>query len=83
MIFFVAILSIMNAIKISKELYLLFGDYPPESVYMLQNFMNNNFFKLNYQRLSTAAILVILVISVIIGIYLRCATKEDVTGNDY
>ena len=35
---------------------LLYGGYPDESVYMLQNFLNNHFVKLNYQYISTAAI---------------------------
>ena len=40
-----------------RESYLLFGDYPHESVYLMQNYMNNNFYAVNYQRLSTASIL--------------------------
>ena len=77
MIFFVTILSVMNGLKISKEMQLMFGNYPPNSVYMIQNFMNNNFFKLNYQRLSTAAILVIIVITIFISFYLRHTAKEE------
>ena len=77
MIFFTSVLSVMNGLKISKELYLLYGDYPPHIVYMLQTFMNNNFFKLNYQRLSTAAILVIMAISIFIGFYLRYTAKQE------
>ncbi|MFQ9847587.1 MAG: hypothetical protein ACLRXC_12200 [[Clostridium] leptum] len=32
------------------------GEYPHESVYMLQNFINNNMETLNYQRLSAASL---------------------------
>lgn len=70
-IFFVSILSVMNSFQIFREAYGLYGNYPPNSVYMLQHFMNNNFFKLNYQRLSTAAFILILSISVMISIFLR------------
>lgn len=67
-IFFVTIFSIINSFKVFREVYLLTGDYPYESLYMLQHFMNNAFQSLNYQRLSVAAIVMSLFMIVIIGI---------------
>lgn len=67
-IFFVTIFSIINSFKVFREVYLLTGDYPYESLYMLQHFMNNAFHSLNYQRLSAAAIIMSLFMIVIIGI---------------
>lgn len=67
-IFFVTIFSIINSFKVFREVYLLTGDYPYESLYMLQHFMNNAFQSLNYQRLSAAAIVMSLFMIVIIGI---------------
>ena len=61
-IFFVFVISIMNSFKSFREAYLLNGDHPDISIYMLQHFMNNNFSNLNYQRLSVAAFLVFFVI---------------------
>ena len=56
-LFFCLILSFVNSFRIFKEIYYLFGgDYPPNSVYMVQHFMNNQFSKLNYQLLSAGAI---------------------------
>ncbi len=75
-IFFVVILSIMNSFQIFREAYGLYGNYPPNSVYLLQHFMNNNFFKLNYQRLSTAAFILILFISVLISVFLKYQNKH-------
>ena len=46
------------------------GTNPHESIYMLQHFMNNNFYKLNYQRLSTAALLLVLGISAVLAVFL-------------
>lgn len=66
-ILFVAILSLINSFKIFREVYLLTGDYPYDSLYMLQNFMNNTFRSLDYQKLSAAAIIMALVMIVIIG----------------
>lgn len=67
-IFFSVILSIVNSFKIYKESYLLYGSYPDDSVYMMQNYLDNHFFKLNYQNISSAAIIFAVVIYLIIGI---------------
>ncbi|GHV13255.1 sugar ABC transporter permease [Clostridia bacterium] len=65
-IFFTGILSVINSLKIFKESYLLYGQYPDTSVYMLQNYLNNHFTKLNYQNISTAAILFFAVIYILV-----------------
>ena len=66
-IFFVALLSLINSFKVFREVYLLTGDYPFDTLYMLQHFMNNTFGSLDYQTLSSAAILMSAVMIVIIG----------------
>lgn len=67
-IFFVAILSLINSFKIFREVYLLTGGYPYGNIYYLQHFMNNQFEALNYQKLSTAAVIMSIVMIIIIGI---------------
>lgn len=42
-IFFTVILSVVNSLKIYKESYLLYGKYPSDSVYMMQNYLDNHF----------------------------------------
>lgn len=64
---FVTILSLINSFKVFREIYLLTGSYPKE-LYMLQHFMNNTFISLDYQKLSTAAIIMSIVMIIIIGI---------------
>jgi len=44
-IFFTLILSFVNSLKIYRESYLLWGSYPDDNVYMLQNYLSNHFFK--------------------------------------
>jgi len=66
-IVFVALLSLINSFKVFREVYLLTGDYPFDTLYMLQHFMNNTFGSLDYQKLSSAAILMSVVMIVIIG----------------
>lgn len=66
-IFFAFIISIVNSLRVYREAYLLLGQYPDSSIYMLQHFMNNNFANLNYQRLSTASVIVFIVIAALFG----------------
>jgi multiple sugar transport system permease protein len=52
---FVLIISIINSFKVFREVYLLAGAYPHDSIYTLQHFMNNMFSSLDYQKLTSAA----------------------------
>ena len=65
-ILFVAILSLINSFKVFREVYLLAGDYPYDTLYMLQHFMNNTFRALDYQKLSAAAIIMGIVMCIVI-----------------
>ena len=55
------IMSIINSFKIFREIYLITGNYPQESIYTLQHFMNNMFSSLNYPRLTSATGLLVFV----------------------
>jgi len=81
-ILFVTILSLINSFKVFREVYLLTGDYPYDSLYMLQHFMNNTFRNIDYQKLSSAAILMAIVMVAIIGALFIAENKfgEDVEG---
>ena len=67
-ILFVTIMSLINSFKVFREIYLLKGDYPYDTMYMLQHFMNSTFGKLDYQKMSAAAIMMAIVMVIIIGI---------------
>ncbi len=67
-IVFVTVLSLIQSFKIFREIYLLTGDYPYESLYMLQHFMNNTFQSLDYQKLSAAAVLMFDVLVLLMGV---------------
>lgn len=81
-ILFVAIMSLINSFKVFREVYLLTGDYPYDSLYMLQHFMNNTFKSLNYQKLASAAVLMAIVMCVVIGALFIVENKfgKDVEG---
>lgn len=75
----VLIMSVINSFKVFKEIYLITGNYPHDSIYMLQHFMNNMFFSLNYQRLATATSILVLIISLLTQLlfkFERRATRE-------
>lgn len=67
-ILFVTIMSLINSFKVFREIYLLTGNYPYDTIYMMQHFMNNAFTQLDYQKLSAAAIMMSIVMVIIIGI---------------
>lgn len=67
-ILFVTIMSLINSFKVFREIYLLTGNYPYDTIYMMQHFMNNAFTQLDYQKLSAAAIMMSIVMIIIIGI---------------
>ncbi len=78
-ILFVTIMSLINSFKVFREIYLMTGDYPYSSLYMLQHFMNNTFASLDYQKLSAAAIIMFIVVTVLVYIMYQI---EDFYGKD-
>lgn len=76
-LFFVVILSTVNCFQIFREVYGLYGTTPPGSLYMLQSFMNNNFLKLNYNRLCTASFLVTMAVALLISVYLYIQRRTE------
>ena len=81
-VLFVTILSLINSFKVFREVYLLTGDYPVQSLYMLQHFMNNTFLSLDYQKLSAAAVLMALAMVAIIAVLFLVENRfgKDVEG---
>lgn len=67
-VFFVMIISLINSFKIFREVYLLTGGYPYGNIYYLQHFMNNQFEKLDYSKISTAAVIMSIFMVIIIGL---------------
>lgn len=68
--FFVVILSIMNSFKVFRETYLIAGDYPHDSIYMMQHYMNNMFTSLDIQKLTAAANLMVgCILLIVMGLF--------------
>ncbi len=65
-LFFVFITSIINSFKVFREVYLISGDYPDDSIYMLQHYMNNMFASLDYQKLTSASYIMAAVVFILV-----------------
>ena len=75
--FFVFLMEIIYSFKIVREVFALFGNYPDENVYFLQNFINNNYYNLNYPRLSSASVILSLFIIAILLIFFIFEKKRN------
>ena len=73
----VLIMSIINSFKIFKEIYMITGSYPHESIYTLQHFMNNMFASLNYPKLTTAMTILVVIISLFTQVLLRLERRAS------
>jgi multiple sugar transport system permease protein len=65
-LFFTFIMAIINSFKVFREIYLLAGEYPHDSIYMLQHYMNNMFKSLDYGKLTSAAVIMAAVITALV-----------------
>lgn len=70
-LFFVVIMSIINSFKVFRETYLIAGDYPHDSIYMMQHYMNNMFLSLDVQKLTAASVLMFgCILLIVLGLFL-------------
>ncbi len=56
-VFVIGILSLVNCFKVFREAYLIAGDYPHESIYMMQHLFNNWFVSLDIQKMTAASVM--------------------------
>ncbi len=76
-VFFVIIMSVIGVFKMNRESFLLYGDYPSDSAYMLQNFINNNLAKLNLSRVAAAAMVLFAAFAVLISYLIHVSERSD------
>lgn len=78
--FFVFLMAIIYSFKIFREVFALFGDYPNKNVYFLQNFINNNYYNLNFPRLSSASIILSAFIIIVLLVFFKLESKKNYLG---
>ncbi len=65
-IFTVSVLSLLNSFKVFREAYLVAGEYPHNSMYMLQHNFNNWFMSLDIDKLSAGATILSIIVFILI-----------------
>lgn len=73
----IAVLSLLNTFKVFREAWLVAGDYPHESMYLLQHLYNNWFRELDFDKISAGAVMTSAVVFALIGLLRRAWDKED------
>ncbi len=72
----ITVLSFLNSFKAFREAYLVAGDYPQASIYLMQHLFNNWFRDLQLDKLAAAAVMNAAVILVLILCLQRAWEKE-------
>ena len=67
----------INAFKCFREIFLIGGTYPHNSIYMLQHFINNSFEKMSYPKLAVASILLLIVIVTVFAVFYRLVLQKE------
>ena len=76
-VFFAMVFSLINAFKCFREIFLIGGTRPHDSIYMLQHFINNSFENLNYPKLAVASVLLLVVLAVVFVISYRWVIRKE------
>ncbi len=76
-VFFAAVFSLINAFKCFREIFLIGGTHPHESIYMLQHFLNNCFERLSYNKLAVSSISLMLVLTALFALAYRWVMKKE------
>ncbi len=73
----IVVLSLLNSFKVFREAWLVAGDYPDESMYLLQHLYNNWFRELDFDKIAAASVMSSLVVFLLIGLLRQAWDKED------
>lgn len=73
----ISVLSFLNSFKVFREAYLVAGDYPDESMYLLSHLFNNWFRDLSFDKLAAGAVLAAAVILGLILLLQRVWNWEE------
>lgn len=76
-VFFAMVFSLINAFKCFREIFVIGGTHPNNSIYMLQHFINNSFENLNYPKLAVASVLLMFVLTVFFSVCYRFVMAKE------
>lgn len=72
----ISVLSFLNSFKVFREAWLVGGDYPHQSMYLIQHLYNNWFRELSFDKIAAAAVLNSAVVFVLILLLWRAWDSE-------
>lgn len=75
--FFATVFSLINAFKCFREIFLIGGTHPHDSIYMLQHFINNSFENMSYPKLAVASILLMVILVVVFAVLYRLVLRKE------
>lgn len=75
-LFTTTIISVLNSFKVFREAYLVAGDYPDQSIYMIQHLLNNWFRDLALNKIAAASV-INTVVMILIVLLLKRSWKVD------
>lgn len=73
----IVVLSLLNSFKVFREAWLVAGDYPHESMYLLQHLYNNWFRELDFDKIAAGSVMTSAVVFVLIALLQRAWEKEE------
>ncbi len=73
----VAVLSLLNSFKVFREAYLVAGDYPDKSMYLLQHLFNNWFREMSFGKMAAASVVMAVIIFGLIMLLQRAWENQD------
>lgn len=73
----ITVLSLLNSFKVFREAWLVAGDYPDESMYLLQHLYNNWFRELDFDKIAAASVMTSAVVFILILFLQKAWDKED------
>lgn len=74
---YLIVFDVICFFRLFRESYLLYGNYPPNEVYTITNFFFNHFQNLNYQRLVTGAMTMLIPVLALNAIVLKAGEHYE------
>lgn len=76
-VFITTVLSMVNTFKVFREAYLIAGNYPDESIYMLQHIFNNWFITLDIQKMCAGAVFMAAAVILFLSVMTKISAKYE------
>ena len=73
----ITVMSLLNSFKVFREAWLVAGDYPHESMYLLQHLYNNWFRELDFDKIAAASVMTYAVVFILIGFLRKAWDGKD------